>query len=312
MLDFTIAICTYNGAKTLSFVVDSILALQDYDLLVNEVILIDNASTDNTKEICESYQKKSTKIKYIYEACPGLSNARRRAVAANGAWVIYVDDDNILKEDWLVVLKKTIESNSKLGVINGAVIARPVDALGTFEEARLQTMYRNLACTHIRSIDYSATPNYEPIGAGMCIIASALKEIDKSGWLKLSGRKGQNLASGEDTELCRKVFARGYKYFCNYDMQLDHLIPKVRLTQKYTDRLLTGLMQSRYILISDTKHYVTARFLRSIKYCLLYLKSIVTEPTHDEIQREQSRQDRVVSQVFLKCVLKDRLIHKES
>lgn len=84
----------------------------------------------------------------------------------------------------------------------------------------------------------------------MCIPTRILREISQEGWLDLLGRTGENLSSGEDTELCNKVFRKGYTYICDYRMQMQHLIPRSRLSQENVDRLLEGLMKSRYQLIS--------------------------------------------------------------
>ncbi|WP_294409589.1 glycosyltransferase [uncultured Ruminococcus sp.] len=305
MASYSIVICTYNGQKTISQAIDAILALHLYNTHVKEVLIVDNASTDNTKKIIEDYIRKNSKIKYIYESKPGLSHARRRAVEANGDWVIYVDDDNILDQHWLDVLEKVIVAHPDVGVINGAVIAVPTDVLSLEEECRLSLMYRNLACTHIGSIDYPAKENKNPMGAGMCIPTHVLREISQEGWLDLLGRTGENLSSGEDTELCNKVFGKGYTYICDYRMRMQHLIPKSRLSQKNVDRLLEGLITSRYQLISSQRYYLLKRIARGVKYVLVYLCACF--PTKDNWKNECRREKKVVSKVFIKCLTNDKL-----
>lgn len=308
MASYSIVICTYNGQNTISQAIDAILSLHLYDTHVKEVLIVDNASTDKTKEIIEEYVQRESKVKYIYESKPGLSNARRRAVEASGDWVIYVDDDNVLNWDWLDVLEEITASHYDVGVINGAVIAVPLDALSSEEECRLSLMYRNLACTHIGSIDYPAKENRNPMGAGMCIPTRILREISQEGWLDLLGRTGENLSSGEDTELCNKVFRKGYTYICDYRMQMQHLIPRSRLSQENVDRLLEGLMKSRYQLISAKKHYLLERMARGAKYVLVYLCACL--PTDDTWLKESRRQKRIVSKVFINCLANDKLFNR--
>lgn len=307
-ISFSIVICTYNGEKTLSNVLDAVLNLKQFDELLQEVIVVDNASNDSTKAIILSYVQKNKKIKYQYECVPGLSNARRHAISATAPWVIYVDDDNILESAWLVELKKTIENNPKAGVVNGAVIGIPLEQLCSEEEIRLQTMYHHLACTHIYKFNNIKT-NTEPMGAGMCVITKALQTIADDGWLSLSGRTGSNLASGEDTELCNKVFSQGYQYICNYKMQMQHLIPRERLSAEYTARLLAGLTQSRYAYISNYHHYIWARITRLIRHLYIYLYTSLYK-TSDIVVLEKNRQKKIVSKTFIKCVLNDYLIRK--
>lgn len=308
-ISFSIVICTYNGEKTLEKVLDAILNLEQFEELLQEVIVVDNASKDSTKSIILKYTKKNQKIKYQYECNPGLSNARRHAASITASWVIYVDDDNVLDPYWLIELKKTIENNPKAGVINGAVIAVPLETLTVEEEVRLKAMYRHLACTHIYKFTEDIDINCEPIGAGMCIITDALKTVADTGWLSLSGRTGNNFSSGEDTELCNKIFQQGYTYICNYKMKMQHLIPKYRLSEQYTMQLLTGLTQSRYALISNRPHYIRARFARLIKHCYIYFTSSLYK-TNDVILSERIRQRKIISKEFIKCVLNDYLIRK--
>ena len=310
-IKFTIAICTHNGAMRLGIVLDSILGLCSFDELVFEVLVIDNASTDSTKEIVLCYADQCKKIKYVFEPKLGLSNARRRAIFSPSDWIIYVDDDNVLDSSWLIELEHTIQtSKQNVGIINGAVIATPVDELTELEEIRLNTMYRNLACTHIRSITYPALPNKEPMGAGLCIKTDGLKIVAEKGWLNLIGRTGENLSSGEDSELCEKIMALGYEYVCNYSMILYHIIPKSRLSEEYTDRLLKGLIRSRFILISGRRLYILQRIFRYLKYEGIRLVEKFRRPKN-LLEKELSRERIIVSNEFVRCCYVTRFIKRE-
>jgi len=308
---FSFAICTYNGEKTLRKAVDSILEQNSFAQLVTQVLLIDNASTDKTAEICREYEKKNEKVLYIYEEKPGLANARRRAVNATGDWVIYVDDDNVLDCNWLAELQKTVIENPTAGIINGAVIAWPSEQLSEEEEIRLQLLHRNLACTHVREMDPTVPENKQPMGAGMCVRTQALRRLDADGWLKLMGRTGKQLLSGEDTELAAAVFAQGYSFVSNYKMYMYHLIPAARLSEAYTERLLTGLAEGWYAYISGKRGYVLQRLLRAVKYVLIYGKnSLFRAHRGKPIQIEKQRHDRIRAKAFLRCVWRDKLFHK--
>ena len=74
MASYSIVICTYNGQNTISQAIDAILSLHLYDTHVKEVLVVDNASTDKTKEIIEEYVQRESKVKYIYESKPGLGD----------------------------------------------------------------------------------------------------------------------------------------------------------------------------------------------------------------------------------------------
>lgn len=274
---FTIVICTYNGARFLRKNLDAILRLKCLDRLVDKVLLVDNNSSDDTKKIALEYAERNSLIKYEFERRQGLSFAREHAVNADTEWVIYVDDDNILSQDWLVHLNSLVKGDDRLGIVNGAVIAVPYDELTKQERSILEVMYRNLACTHLCIPQKDDVENQIPMGAGLCVKTKALQKIYNEGWLRLKGRNGKALSSGEDTELCARILSQGYLYRCDYEMTLEHLIPKERLSIEYTIRLIDGLVKGRVDFLKTQRHWVIAKFVRILKYNMVLLQLLVVQ-----------------------------------
>ena len=96
---------TYNRANTLGRVYKS-LCEQTYKNF--EWIIVDDGSTDNTKEIVNGFIKNSKfVIKYYYQNNSGKHNAINRAVElANGSMMVIADsDDSFLPESFKVLLK---------------------------------------------------------------------------------------------------------------------------------------------------------------------------------------------------------------
>jgi glycosyltransferase involved in cell wall biosynthesis len=61
-----------------------------------EILIIDNGSTDDTKEISQEIMKEAAnrQIRYIFEPEPGLLAGRHRgALEAKGELLVFVDDD---------------------------------------------------------------------------------------------------------------------------------------------------------------------------------------------------------------------------
>lgn len=91
----SIIVVTYNRAHYIKEAIDSIKrqTLKDY-----EIIVVDDGSTDNTKEVLASYGG----IRYIYQEHGGISKARNTAVkAAKGKWIATLDSDDLWKEEKL-------------------------------------------------------------------------------------------------------------------------------------------------------------------------------------------------------------------
>ena len=101
-MQLSVIIPTRNRAKYLKQLLLS-LKKQDSVTFQWEVIVINNASTDRTKQMVQSLIKKyPVPLRCIYERRPGLHNGRNRgAIEARGKILGYLDDDMILSESWL-------------------------------------------------------------------------------------------------------------------------------------------------------------------------------------------------------------------
>ena len=90
----SIVVAAYNGSKTIQKCIDSILK-QDYKN--TEIIVINDGSTDNTKEVLKKYKDK---IKLINQKNNGLAITRNVGLKeARGKYLLYVDQDDFIKED---------------------------------------------------------------------------------------------------------------------------------------------------------------------------------------------------------------------
>ena len=91
---------TYNCAKFISKTIDSVIA-QTYSNW--EMIIVDDRSDDNTKEIVEEYMQKDARIKYrLLEVNSGAAVARTTAMQmANGTYMAFLDSDDIWFPDKL-------------------------------------------------------------------------------------------------------------------------------------------------------------------------------------------------------------------
>jgi glycosyltransferase involved in cell wall biosynthesis len=89
--DISVVIPVFNGERFVSDAIDSVLAQSGF---APEVIVVDNNSTDGTRQlVCDRY---GARVKVIEEMRPGAATARNAgARAANGAWLAFLDADDV-------------------------------------------------------------------------------------------------------------------------------------------------------------------------------------------------------------------------
>ena len=104
----SVIVPVYNVEEYLEECLESIKRQTYTDI---EVILVNDGSTDRSKEICERYCEKDSRFKLVNQENKGLSGARNRGMLeSKGEFISFVDSDDVLKEDMLEQLMKQMTS----------------------------------------------------------------------------------------------------------------------------------------------------------------------------------------------------------
>ena len=89
----SIAMTTFNGERYLREQLDS---LYFQTLLPDEIVVVDDCSVDNTKEILEEYHKKKGLIYYINESNVGVNKNFEKAISlCSGDYIALCDQDDV-------------------------------------------------------------------------------------------------------------------------------------------------------------------------------------------------------------------------
>lgn len=313
MKRFTFVLCSYNGEKTIHKAIDSILSQRGFNEHVDKLILVNNKSTDSTESIMKSYVKKFDNVIYSFEETKGLTAARRNGIRlVNTEWIIFVDDDNELKENWLIEAINHIKANKQIGAFIGQVVPYFPQPLTDFQRKLLESHYHSLALTSVEYVNEDeVNANGQPFGAGMVILSAPLKEQDKKGWLYIQGRTAGNLSSGEDIEMTMIIKKAGYTIGRCGKMKLNHHIGLARLSKDYIMKLEAGIMAGNYYIKSIKSLYVIRRirlFIFSLKQRNRIKKVISNEK--DEFKRFEYEVDLNKYNVAIEMCLKDKFIKK--
>ncbi|MFA5047529.1 MAG: glycosyltransferase family 2 protein [Patescibacteria group bacterium] len=110
----SIIIPTYNRSEILAHVSVPSVINQAYKNW--ELIIVDDGSTDNTKNVCEELTRKDARIKYFYKENGGQGSARNFGIEkAQGNYVLLLDsDDALLSEMISIMLPKLISEGGDI------------------------------------------------------------------------------------------------------------------------------------------------------------------------------------------------------
>jgi glycosyltransferase involved in cell wall biosynthesis len=91
-MKISVIIPTYNRAKFINKTLDAVF---NQSFKVDEIIVIDDGSTDDTKEALQNFP-----IKYTYQKNSGVSSARNTGIKeAKNQWICFLDSDDIWDRD---------------------------------------------------------------------------------------------------------------------------------------------------------------------------------------------------------------------
>lgn len=112
--DVTVIIPCYNYADKLPRAVASVLA-QTYH--AKEIIIIDNNSSDNTKEVAAHLAEQYQTVRYVNEPRQGVAHARNRGIAeATTKYIVPLDADDEIKPGFIEVCVKALEADRSLAL----------------------------------------------------------------------------------------------------------------------------------------------------------------------------------------------------
>jgi glycosyltransferase involved in cell wall biosynthesis len=224
-----------------------------------ELLLVDNASQ---KALAEEWDLTwHPHARHIQESRLGLTFARVRSFYESiGEIIVYVDDDNVLDANYLRYAQQVMAEDASLGACGGKVIAEfetpPPDwfahisvNLGLSDQG-LETKYFSwIGLDRLqRNIPWGS-----PCGAGIVLKRKAYRlyidAISGDSIRQRFGRRGRNLASGEDNDIVFTVMSHGYRAAYVPQLVIRHLIPSRRVSPGYLASLGYAATRTFYVAL---------------------------------------------------------------
>lgn len=233
----TVIICCYNSTTRLRETLQALAGQRFHRQLAWEIVLVDNASTDNTSGIADAIWEScgvKAPMRIVKETEPGLIHARNRGVrTARYSIVLFCDDDNRLSPDYVEGVFDILESDANMAACGGMGIptfgaTKPL----WFDE------YQEAFAVGSQAINEEGGRILNLYGAGLAVKRSALMRLEQSGFVStMKGRTGGALSSSEDTELTYALVLMGYRLHYAPELTFFHFLPRRRLTFEYVKRI---------------------------------------------------------------------------
>jgi len=228
---FSIIIPAHNRARILGKTIES-LVRQDYPHKEFEIIVADNCSTDDTKQVVDSFRSKSpVEIVYFFEGRPGVHYARNAAALKSRGEILYFTDDDMEADAGVLAAFDLVYRNHpKIGVAMGRVLPRwevpPPDwILKLCNNGILSLQHR----------DEELVISKHDVGVYSCHEAIRKDVLLECGGFHPENTGGDWVGDGE-TGLHLELSARGHLFAFTNQALTYHLIPPERLTQDYYNR----------------------------------------------------------------------------
>jgi glycosyltransferase involved in cell wall biosynthesis len=207
----SVIVCTHNRARRLE---QTLKSLQEMAVPVGlpwELIIVDNNSSDNTKEIIDDFINKSDlNVRYVIERHQGLSHARNMGIQeASGNIIAFTDDDCIVDRHWITSISKEFQSSVSIAGIGGRVelynkMDRPV-SIRVYKEKMI----------------FSSIDRIFNLIIG-CNMAFARPVFDEVGLFDTDFGAGTRFASAEDSDFLYRSYKKGLNIIYSPDVLVYH------------------------------------------------------------------------------------------
>jgi len=265
---------------------------QNYDKKKYEIIIADNNSSDNTRDVIEQWQKKSiVSIYHIFEPRQGVHYARNAASKhAKGEILYYTDDDMIADVNLLREIVKPFDFDPKVAAVTGRVLPKWANRPPQWI---LEFCSNFLLSLHDR-------PEFLVISPYDCGVISCHQALRRDAFLKSGGFNPENTA-GEwigdgETGLNIKLAKLGCWFAYIGASITHHVIPPERMTQEYLNKRLAN--QGNCDSYTAYRRNAYSKF-DLIKRIFLHVKSMFSQGLKVLIKRPLNRRSWHLNRAYI-------------
>ena len=244
-------VCTYNRCESLRQTLQALAGQALQPGLAMEILVVDNNSTDRTREVIEEAARQSRwPIRYLFEPRQGKTHALNHGIReARGELLVFTDDDAIPEARWAQALwddAALLQADCLGGRIAPRWVVPPPAWLLPRRDLLLALALLDLGPAPKVATIHEA---YFVFGVNM---ACRRRLFDDVGLFRTDlGPQGRRLSRGDDTELVVRAFQAGKRVAYTPRAVVHHLVPPDRVRKSYFRRWKFETGRSEAVLEDD-------------------------------------------------------------
>jgi len=299
-VDVSVIIVNYNTISLLVDAVDSVI--EKTESIEYEIIVVDNASSDNSKNIlAEKYGNKVIFISLSENI--GFGRANNEAVKiAKGRNLFFLNPDTILLNNAVKILSDYLDNNPRVGCCGGNLVdndGKPVHSFARFFFSLIFDEINQLFMRLPEKTLYgkNAFYNYTDKPLKVCFITGADLMIKKNLFKILNGFDPDFFMYYEDSELEHRVNKAGYKIYSIPNALIKHLEGKSFSNSLDRQR---RIYYSRNIFLKKTNNIIVIFVINTLVRLKIISRLII-------FTIFQNREKRILWSNQYKLILKEKI-----
>jgi glycosyltransferase involved in cell wall biosynthesis len=234
----SVIIPTYNRAALLQATLDSLTkqTVRETDF---EVLVIDNGSSDNTRDMVSKHSIARSNVRYLHEPAPGLHAGRHRGLyESKGSILAFADDDIEAFPTWLEGIQESFR-DKKVAMAGGKNIPLYEATPPAWIDALWETTVHGRYMTYFSLLDFGddlkEVEPYFVFGCNFSIRKDVLVSIKGFHPDGMPSSLLQYRGDGE-TFVAREVKKAGYITLYNPKASVKHWVPASRMNLDYLNK----------------------------------------------------------------------------
>ncbi len=229
MVNVSVIVCTYNRAESLRDTLQSLVDQKLSNGLTYEIVIVDNNSTDRTREVVDGFMAKNGRpFIFRFEKRQGLSFARNTGIeAASGQVLAFTDDDVTVHPDWVQEFWNCFRETGAL------VVAGKIERLWYCERPSWfqDELGGPLIVQDLGNKRKKWDIERHTVGANMAFHRTVFERLGR--FREGLGRRGELLIGGEDREIFLRARSAGLPIYYEPKAIVWHKVEKERLSKDY-------------------------------------------------------------------------------